>query len=145
MVDKELLLHLLAYNLVRALMQRAAITHHQPLERLSFKGTIDTLHRYGEAMQAVADQPRKRAELLARWQEAIASDLPPERPDRDEPRALKRRPKADDWLTVPRERTAAKKAARRAAKNIRSLAYVSAIRLEACVTVIPLAQLHSCG
>jgi hypothetical protein len=117
MVEKELLLHLLAYNLVRALMQRAAITHHQPLERLSFKGSVDTLQRYGDAMHAVADQPRKRAELLARCLEAIASDLLPERPDRVEPRALKRRPKAYDWLTVPRARTAAKKAARRAAKK----------------------------
>jgi hypothetical protein len=116
MVEKELALHAIAYNLVRALMQRAAIIHHQPLERLSFQGTVDTLQRFADAMHAVAAQPRKRAAALARCLLAIAADLLPVRPDRVEPRALKRRPKAYDWLSVPRHRTKAKQAARRQAR-----------------------------
>ena len=117
MVDKELLLQLIAYNLVRALMQQASLPHHQPLARLSFKGTLDTFQRFAAAMHAVAGQPRQRAAILARALEAIAADLLPERPNRVEPRAVKRRPKAYDWLSVPRHQTPAKKAARRAAKK----------------------------
>jgi hypothetical protein len=113
MVEKELLLHAIAFNLVRALMQRAAITHHQPLERISFKGTLDTLNRFAAAMHAVAAQPRKHAAVLAHCLHVIAADPLPDRPDRVEPRAVKRRPKAYDKLQVPRHQTKAKKAARR--------------------------------
>jgi hypothetical protein len=38
MVLKELAMHRIAYNLIRALMQRAAITYDVDLERISFKG-----------------------------------------------------------------------------------------------------------
>jgi hypothetical protein len=119
MVEKELLLHLLAYNLVRALMQRAAVIHHQPLARLSFQGTIDTLQRFAEAMHAAAGQPRRRAALLAECLQTIAADLLPLRPGRVEPRVLKRRPKAYEWLHQPREQTAAKRVARRQTKKPR--------------------------
>ena len=118
MIEKELLLHGLAYNLIRALMQRAALTHHQPLARISFQGTLDTLDHFAHAMHAVAHQPRKRATVLACCLLTIATDLLPDRPDRVEPRAVKRRSKAYDWLRVPRHRTAAKKAARRRARAL---------------------------
>ncbi len=46
MIEKELQVHLIAYNLVRALMQKAAHLHHVVPERISFKGSLDTLrHR----------------------------------------------------------------------------------------------------
>ena len=38
-VRKEILLHLVAYNLIRALMWQAAQEHGRPLHRLSFAGT----------------------------------------------------------------------------------------------------------
>src|SRR6202043_2396879 len=38
MIQKELIMHVIAYNLVRALMQHAAICHHVDLDSLSFKG-----------------------------------------------------------------------------------------------------------
>jgi hypothetical protein len=37
MVEKELLLHVIAYNLVRTVMQTAAIRHQVDLERLSLR------------------------------------------------------------------------------------------------------------
>lgn len=40
MVEKEVLMHSIAYNLVRALMQKAAIEHQVDLSRISFKGTV---------------------------------------------------------------------------------------------------------
>ena len=113
MIEKEVLLHAIAYNLVRALMQRAAITHHQPVERISFKGTLDTLHQFTAVLHAVAAQPRKHAALLAHCLHIIAADPLPDRPNRVEPRVVKRRPKAYDRLKVPRHQTKAKQAARR--------------------------------
>jgi len=39
MVEKEVFMHSIAYNLVRALMQKAAMDHSVNLSRISFKGT----------------------------------------------------------------------------------------------------------
>jgi hypothetical protein len=52
MIEKELLLHIIAYNLIRSLMQRAAILHCVELPRLSFKGTLDTLRHFADAVHA---------------------------------------------------------------------------------------------
>jgi hypothetical protein len=117
MIEKELWLHAIAYNLVRALMQRAAVIHHRPLEEISFKGSLDTLHRFADAMHEVAGQPKKRAALFARCLEAIAADVLPRRPHRVEPRALKRRPKPYDWLNTRRAVARAKMTARKTAKK----------------------------
>ena len=102
MVEKELAMHRIAYNLVRALMQRAAITHHVDLQRLSFKGTLDSLHHFADAIHASGPRPRKQAELLRELLRLIASDLLPLRPHRSEPRARKRRAKNYHLLTKPR-------------------------------------------
>src|ERR1022692_5210487 len=40
MVEKELQMHAIAYNLIRSLMAEAASTCAVPLDRLSFKGTL---------------------------------------------------------------------------------------------------------
>ena len=50
MVLKELAMHRIAYNLIRALMQRAALTYDVDLERISFKGTLDCLHHFVDAI-----------------------------------------------------------------------------------------------
>jgi len=103
MIHKELELHLIAYNLLRAFMGQAALHCHVPLERLSFKGTLDTTRQYGQALSRIPPSHRRRrralyAEMLAR----IASDPVPERPDRYEPRCQKRRPKPYPFMTRPR-------------------------------------------
>jgi hypothetical protein len=102
MIAKELQVHLIAYNLVRALMQKAAHLHEVPLERLSFKGSLDTLRHWAAAIHASSKTPRKQAELINRMLAAIASDPVPFRPGRSEPRARKRRPKTYQLLTQPR-------------------------------------------
>ena len=102
MIEKELLLHIIAYNLVRALMQRAAILHGMELRRVSFKGTLDTLRHFADAVHASQGKPRKQAELLDSMLEIIAADQVPYRPSRNEPRAKKRRPKNYHLLTKPR-------------------------------------------
>jgi hypothetical protein len=102
MIEKELQVHLIAYNLVRVLMQKAAHLHHVALDRISFKGSLDTLRHWAQAIHACAKSPRKQAELINRMLDAIAGDLVPKRPGRQEPRATKRRPKTYQMLTQPR-------------------------------------------
>jgi hypothetical protein len=104
MVRKEVAMHRIAYNLVRILMQQAAIIHHVPIARISFKGTLDSLHHFADAMQALAGKPRRQKDLLANLLQAIANDPLPHRPGRVEPRAKKRRSKNYHLLTSPRRK-----------------------------------------
>jgi hypothetical protein len=96
-VCRELLMHMIAYNLLRAVIVRAEV----PSERASFKGTVDRLHTWSWAIWLAPTQREARSrvdELLA----SIAADLVPERPGRREPRAVKRRPKPHALLNAPR-------------------------------------------
>jgi hypothetical protein len=43
MLYRELVMHLIGYNLIRCLMVEAAIIRELPLERSSFKGSVDTV------------------------------------------------------------------------------------------------------
>lgn len=99
LIEKEVWLQVIAYNLVRALMLEAAWTHSVALERLSFKGTVDTLRQWTPLMAPTmfAFKHARRRLLLI-----IATDQVPNRPNRSEPRARKRRPKPYQWLTKPR-------------------------------------------
>jgi hypothetical protein len=104
MVGKELLVGLIAYNLVRALMQRSAHLHHVPLERMSFQGCLDTLRHYAQVIRASMGSPHKQQALIDQMLERMAADLLPLRPGRSEPRAKKRRPKNYQLLTRPRKK-----------------------------------------
>jgi len=104
MIRKELQIHLIAYNLVRSLMQRAAHVHHTPLERISFKGSLDTVRHWATVIHASANQRSKQTQLINRMLALIAGDPVPERPHRSEPRAKKRRPKNFHLLTKPRNK-----------------------------------------
>jgi len=104
MVEKELLVHVIAYNLVRSVMQTAAIRYQVDLERLSFKGALDTLKHFADAVHAANGRPRRQTELLDAMFALIARDQLPIRPNRSEPRAKKRRPKAYPFLTKPRRK-----------------------------------------
>ena len=104
MIEKELIMHVIAYNLVRVLMQHAAICYHVDLHRMSFKGTLDTLRHFADVVRAAHGKPRKQAALLDVMYEIIAQDQLPHRPGRSEPRAKKRRPKNYQLLTKPRKK-----------------------------------------
>jgi hypothetical protein len=93
MIEKELAMHRIACNLVRALMQRAAICHHVRLERLSFKGTLDSLEYFANAIHACTGKPPRQARMIEQLLAAIAFDPLPHRVHRSEPRARKRRQK----------------------------------------------------
>ena len=103
MVHKELEMFFIAYNALRCLMAQAAQVHAVALERLSFKGTVDSVRQFGAAI-AQARSRKKKNRLMARLWEVIAADQVPERPGRREPRAVKRRPKPFQKLNRPRHR-----------------------------------------
>jgi len=90
MVQKELYVRLCAHNLIRCTMIQAATQHQVPLERLSFKGTVDALRQFTQAI-ACARSKKKRQELWAQLLATLATDLVPKRPGRREPRAVKRK------------------------------------------------------
>lgn len=103
MVDKELYMHLIAYNLVRALMLQASATRNISPLRLSFKGTAVTVRQWAPMMAAAAHYGNDCKKMYKALLNAIARDPVPERPGRAEPRARKRRPKNYQLLTKPRE------------------------------------------
>lgn len=101
LIEKEIWLQVIAYNLVRALMLEAAWTHSVPIERLSFKGTVDTLRQWTPLMAPTMFAFKHARQELLR---IIAADQVPSRPNRSEPRARKRRPKSYQLLTKPRHK-----------------------------------------
>jgi hypothetical protein len=102
MVRRELHMHMIAYNVIRALMVQSALTYATPLCRISFKGTCDTLRQWSPHLAYVSTNPALYRRLLRSMLQIIATDHVPLRPDRFEPRALKRRPKNYHLLTKPR-------------------------------------------
>ena len=101
MVQKEFFMHLIGYNLIRAVMLETVRRHDVPLERLSFKGCVDAVRQYSLAL-AQARTKKRAAQLERELLRVLAHDLVPYRPNRQEPRAMKRRPKPFPLLTRPR-------------------------------------------
>jgi hypothetical protein len=103
MAEKELLAYLVAHNLIRCVMAEAVARDPVDLERVSFKGSLDALRQYSEAI-AQARSQKMRRQL---WEDLLLNlvrDLVRYRPHRTEPRAVKRRPKPYPLLNQPRRR-----------------------------------------
>lgn len=109
MVEKEILLQAIAYNLVRLLMLEAARQHDVHPCRLSFKGTVSTLRAFAHLF---ATSPREASQRYEDLLLALATDPVPLRPNRSEPRAVKRRPKVFQLLTRPRRQMRVSKSRR---------------------------------
>ena len=106
MIDKEIAVYLLAYNLVCALMTRAAAGAGITARSLSFKGTLQLFLAFEQQLRfgAGAGVRSMTAHLLG----AISMLKLPIRPGRVEPHAIKRRPKNHKLLTIPRDAARAK-------------------------------------
>ena len=98
MIRKEILVHLLAYNLVRIQMAQAALCSGQHPHQISFKGALQAIEAFRDRFVCVRDT-HAQAVLVA----TIAYRQVGNRPDRCEPRAIKRRPKPHRLLTEPRD------------------------------------------
>lgn len=103
LVRKEIWTHILAYNLIRAIMAQAASKHDIEPRTISFKGTIQTLEAFQPliAMQGDRDSTHRR-HLYQQLLDAVATHRVADRPDRFEPRQRKRRQKKYDRMMKPR-------------------------------------------
>ena len=99
MVRKEVAIHLLAYNLIRGIMAEAARVGEVTPRRLSFTGALHTVRAFEESH--LYDPTRIEADL-PRLLELVGKKRVGDRPDRSEPRAVKRRPKPYPRLKIPR-------------------------------------------
>jgi hypothetical protein len=102
LIEPEIWMQAIDHNLVRAIMFDASLSEGLSLDRLSFKGTVDTLRNWAPLFLAVC--PRKHKSHRAALLDLLADDRLPCRPNRFEPRARKRRPKQYPLLTEPRRR-----------------------------------------
>ena len=100
MVQKEIWMHVLAYNLIRGVIAKAAEAHGKQPRHLSFKGALQTMTAFQELLRRAT--PKAREHLVTVMLESIASHEVGDRFGRVEPRANKRRPKAQDYLMEPR-------------------------------------------
>ena len=98
-VRKEFYTHLLAYNLIRGTMLEAAVAAGVAPHQLSFKGALQSLNAFlGIVIANACNAHRHYSALL--WM--IATHRVADRPDRIEPRLVKRRPKPHKLLQEPR-------------------------------------------
>ena len=102
MLEKEIWVHLLAYNLIRLTMAEAASLHGKNPRQLSFKGAIQAINIFVPRIQ-LASANQKKIFYKAMLQ-VIASNIVGNRPGRREPRAIKRRPKPFPKLHISRQK-----------------------------------------
>jgi hypothetical protein len=103
MVQKQLCLHLIAYNLIRCLIWEAAIKASVPPQRISFKASLAFIVEWAPVLLSCVRQPSKHNHLRHTLLDYLATCLVPLRPGRREPRAVKRRPKPFQLLSGPRK------------------------------------------
>jgi hypothetical protein len=102
LVRKEVWAHVLAYNLIRAVMAQAATRHGVEPRSISFKGAAQALEAFQPVLALRGEDAAFRRAVYEQVLDAIASHRVGDRPDRYEPRRRKRRPKPYDRLMKPR-------------------------------------------
>jgi len=99
-VRREIWTKWLAYNLIRKTMAQAALRHHRTVRSFSFCVGKEAVK---SALSATVDADRQQLlELASTTFCSIAHSKAGHRPNRVEPRAVKRRPKKQKLLTKPR-------------------------------------------
>ena len=100
MLEKEIWATFLGYNLVRKVSCQAALAAGMQPRQISFTATLQAVRGGWESLtQARAPGRRVLSEALLK---ALAKEEVGNRPDRCEPRAVKRRPKSQALLMRPR-------------------------------------------
>jgi hypothetical protein len=100
MVRREILVHWLAYNLIRKVISQAALSQERLPRELSFAAGLAAVAEAWD--QATVASPERLLVLAKTLWRVIAWHQVGHRPDRVEPRAIKRRPKPHKLLTKPR-------------------------------------------
>lgn len=103
LVRKEIWVHALAYNLIRTIMAQAATKNGLVPRTISFKGTLQMLEAFRPVIATVGQHSLQNRELLyQQLLQAIAVHRVADRPNRFEPRRIKRRHKHYVPLAVSR-------------------------------------------
>ena len=106
MVRREIWVHWLAYNLIRKTVAQAALVHEKLPRQLSFAAALAAVAAsWGNATLARQDL---LTALAAAQFRVIAWHQVGDRPNRVEPRAIKRHPKPHPWLRQPRHEARAR-------------------------------------
>jgi hypothetical protein len=100
MVDKEVWANVLSYNLLRKVAAQAALLHHYHPRQLSFTATKQAVEGSWQALSVAG--PEEELALGRYLLKEVSKQRVGGRPDRWEPRAVKRRPKKQKLLTKPR-------------------------------------------
>jgi hypothetical protein len=100
MVQKEIAVHLLAYNIIRGNLAQAAVLHDKIPRQLSFRSSVQLIYQASKQIGRLIGKSLINA-LLA-LSKAIASTLIGLQKRKKQPRAIKRRPKPFPLLTIPR-------------------------------------------
>jgi hypothetical protein len=105
MVRREIWVHWLAYNLIRKTTAQAALAHGKFPRQLSFAAALAAVATSWD--HATLAKPDVLAALAQAQFRTIAWHRVADRPDRVEPRAIKRHPKHHAWLRQPRDKARA--------------------------------------
>ena len=88
MMQKELLMAIAAYNLVRAVMALAARRHNLDPRQLSFTFVLDLVNAFWPRLQTTTDEDAYRAQVLALLDAAAQGTHPKRKKRRSYPRAV---------------------------------------------------------
>ena len=100
MVHKEIWTHWLAYNLIRKTIAQAALVKERLPRQISFAGAKQTIVASWDKLTEASPQSARHLAWVQLT--TIASHQVGHRPNRVEPRAIKRRPKPHRLLQKPR-------------------------------------------
>lgn len=103
MIRKEIQMYFIAYNCIRCLMCEAATEADVPVRLISFKGALQAMRNWEPIFDSTQRSKTDRQRILADFYESIARVPISQRPDRCEPRRVKRRPKPFPLMTSARE------------------------------------------
>jgi hypothetical protein len=101
MVKKEITVHLLAYNLIRANLARAAYLNDQVPRHLSFMAAVQLMRN--TASVCITTTGRALRKLILPLLSAMTQTEIGQRERPNQPRVIKRRPKAYPMMTKPRK------------------------------------------
>jgi hypothetical protein len=101
MVQKEIAVHFLAYNIIRGNLAQAAVLHDKIPRQLSFRSSVQLMICQA-AKQIGLLIGKSLINALLALSKAIASTLIGLQIRKKQPRAIKRRPKPFPLLTIPR-------------------------------------------
>ncbi len=103
MVHKELTIFIIAYNLIRSMIWKAALKKGIDPYHISFAGALATIRQWAPLLPMIKNQKEKSQFINAILEVMASGIIPIRKKTRREPRAIKRRQNASyQLLTIPR-------------------------------------------